>query len=337
MKSRFLEITFLCLLVASFASCNNKKQKEYTEAQTLQPTVAAIEGKKLMEQKCNLCHSPSSKRTGRIAPPMVAVKSHYLDENTTKEEFVNAIWNFVEKPTKAKSKMNGAVFNFGLMPYQSFEEAEIKKIASYIYEYKIEEPTWFKDHLEEESKGKMKYRNDGKSSASLNASETLTPSEIGMKYALSTKKELGKNLMGTIQSKGTLEAVTFCNKQAYPITDSMATAQNAKIKRVSDQPRNPENQANAKENKYIQDFKTTIAAGKEVNPVVEHTNGMINFYYPITTNTMCLQCHGNSKSQIDPLVLSTIKNLYPEDKALEYDVNQVRGIWAITFDDNSIN
>ncbi|EDM45011.1 hypothetical protein SCB49_02784 [unidentified eubacterium SCB49] len=312
MKTRLLEITFLSLLIASFASCNDAKQKEYTEAKTVQPTVAAIEGKKLMEQKCNLCHSPSSQETGRIAPPMVAVKSHYLDDNTSKEEFANAIWNFVEKPSKAKSKMKGAVFNFGLMPYQPFNEGDIRKIADYIYDYKIEEP-------------------------SLNASETLTPSEIGMEYALSTKKELGKNLMGTIQSKGTLEAVTFCNKQAYPITDSMATAQNAKIKRVSDQPRNPENQASVKEIKYIKDFKRAIAAGNEVTPIVEHTNGMTNFYYPITTNTMCLQCHGNSKTQIEPLVLNTIKNLYPEDKALEYDVNQVRGIWAITFDDNSIN
>jgi cytochrome c553 len=176
MKFRLLEIAFLSLLIASLVSCNDTKQKKYTEAKTVQPTVAAIEGKKLMEQKCNLCHSPSAKETGRIAPPMVAVKSHYLDDNTTKEEFANAIWNFVEKPTKAKSKMNGAVFNFGLMPYQPFKEDDIKKIANYIYDYKIEEPSWFKDHIEEESKGKMKYRNDCKSNTSLNASETLSPS-----------------------------------------------------------------------------------------------------------------------------------------------------------------
>ena len=63
----------------------------------------------------------------------------------------------------------------------------------------------------------------------------------GLKYALTTKAVLGKNLMKTIQKKGTLEAVTFCNKQAYPLTDSMSLVHNAIIKRVTDQPRNPSN------------------------------------------------------------------------------------------------
>lgn len=192
----------------------------------------------------------------------------------------------------------------------------------------------------------MKHRNNGKkddSSASAKSSlrdsrpeeeqsgKAKTPAHRGQEYALNTKKELGKNLMGTIQKKGTLEAVTFCNKQAYPITDSMAVAQNASIRRVSDQPRNPKNKANAKELGIIAQFKKAIANNQEYEPVTEIENGTVKFYAPITTNSMCLQCHGSPEKDIEPVVLTALTNLYPEDKAIGYAINEVRGIWSITY------
>ncbi len=156
--------------------------------------------------------------------------------------------------------------------------------------------------------------------------------EIGLDYALSTKKELGKNLISTIQKKGTLEAVSFCNKRAYLIIDSMAVAQNATIRRVSDKPRNPKNQANQKELRSIETFKKAIAANKDYEPITEVTHDEVKFYYPIMTNSMCLQCHGDPNIDIKPEVIVSLSNLYPEDKATGYDVNEVRGIWSITFD-----
>lgn len=81
--------------------------------------------------------------------------------------------------------------------------------------------------------------------------------------------------MGTIQKKGTKEAVTFCNKRAYPITDSMAVAQNATIKSVSDKPRNPNNQASTKELGVIAQFKKAIANKEEYKPITEVENGTV--------------------------------------------------------------
>ena len=74
-----------------------------------------------------------------------------------------------------------------------------------------------------------------------------TYADIGLEYALGTKKVLGKNLMESIQKKGTLEALVFCNHRAIPLTDSMSTKFNASIKRVSDNNRNPNNKANKEE------------------------------------------------------------------------------------------
>lgn len=349
-----LPIAFLALLLSS---CNDTKKSKYShqtavEAKTTTYTASNHPGKKLMESKCYLCHNPSTDHNSRIAPPMVAIKSHYLTDETTKEEFANAMWSFVQQPSKEKAKMRGAVKRFGIMPYQPFSEEDIKLIADYMYDFKIDEPEWFKEHIEEESNGKMKYRNEGQntdandnntSNASAKSSlrdsrpegeqsvKAKTPAHRGQKYALNTKKELGKNLMGTIQKKGTLEAVTFCNKQAYPITDSMAVAQNVSIRRVSDKPRNPDNQANDKELGIIERFKKAIATNEDYQAVTEVENGMVKFYAPITTNSMCLQCHGSPKKDIEPKVLTALTNLYPEDKALGYAINEVRGIWSITY------
>jgi len=136
--------------------------------------------------------------------------------------------------------------------------------------------------------------------------------------------------MGTIQKKRILEAVTFCNKQAYSIADNMAVTQNATIRLMSDKPRNPENQVNAKEQGIIDRFKKPIASNEKYQPVTEIEKSMVKFYAPITTNSMCLQCHGSPEKNIEPKVLTALTNLYPEDKAIGYNVNKVRGIWSIT-------
>lgn len=151
---------------------------------------------------------------------------------------------------------------------------------------------------------------------------------IGLEYALETQKVLGKNLMQAIQSQGALHALEFCNIRAIPLTDSMAQHYATSIRRVSDKPRNPDNQANAEELKYIEQFKKQVAAGQYPLPVVLERQGIAQFYYPIVTNSMCLQCHGKS-TELKPEVAQKIRSLYPADKATGYSENEVRGIWSV--------
>lgn len=328
---------FLFLVAMSVTSCKNKSSDSYESAvsktkETKATTQKVHPGKKLMETQCYLCHSPSApEKDGRIGPPMIAIKAHYINNETTKEDFTEALWHFIEKPTEDKAKLRGAVRRFGVMPYQPFKKEDIAQIAEYLFDYQIEEPDWFKEHWENGHKRKRKpYKNTGKK---ITENSQKTKEDIGLSYALGTKKVLGKNLMGTIQAKGTLEALAFCNENAYTLTDSMATQFNATIKRVSDKPRNPNNSANSTELAKITYFKNRLVSGDKIEPIVEKTNSINHFYYPITTNSMCLQCHGKANEQIKPEVLLTINNLYPNDLAKGYDVNQVRGIWSITFKD----
>ncbi|MFD2910225.1 DUF3365 domain-containing protein [Flavobacterium ardleyense] len=323
-----MKYLFTILTLAGLFSCQQDKKEysaitEKSDAIEVEPS----EGKKLMETHCYLCHGPkAAENDGRIAPPMVAIKARYIDrEGYNKEEFIKYVSAFVENPTEELALMRGAVKKHGLMPKQAFPKESVQQIAEFMFDYQIEEPEWFKAHWE--SHGNKNWIQSGKKYTEAEAERTYA--DIGLEYALETKKLLGKNLMGTIQKKGTIEALDFCNIQAMPLTDSMSVNYNASIKRVSDKNRNPSNKANAEELKYIGQFKTQMASKETIKPVIIDKGNKIQFYYPIETNTMCLQCHGK---EIKPEVAKQILKLYPKDLAIGYDEGEVRGIWSITFD-----
>ena len=329
MKRSLIYIS-LFMIGLLFSSCKNNSEKETLDSQTeLEKISSEIPaGKKYLETKCNLCHSLTAGENERIAPPMIAIKRNYLNSTTSKEEFIAQFTGFVKDPTNEKALMSGAINKFGVMPKQAFPEDEVLAIANYVYDYQIETPAWFEEHWGKEH-GKRKFKQRGKK-LKTDISKT-THVDIGLDYALTTKKLLGKNLIGTINNKGTLEALKFCNVQAIPLTDSIAKNKQAVIRRVSDLPRNSNNTANEAELKYIENYKSLISKGEKYSPSVEENNDSIHFYYPIVTNTMCLQCHGSPNHQIEQNTLSLIAELYPKDQAINYSENEVRGIWSIHF------
>lgn len=154
--------------------------------------------------------------------------------------------------------------------------------------------------------------------------------ETLQKYALETKGVLGKNLMNAINKQGTEKAIEFCSTKAIVLTDSMGTAFNANLKRVSDQPRNSLNMANENETAFINELKEKVSKGEKMSPKFTASDGKITGYFPIETNAMCLQCHGSKDLDIKPNVLKKIVQLYPKDQATGYKENQIRGIFVVT-------
>lgn len=165
--------------------------------------------------------------------------------------------------------------------------------------------------------------------------ETKNYKKIGMQYALSTKKVLGQNLKGKMESEGVIKALEFCNINALSLTDSMSVLHNATIRRVTDKARNVNNQATAEEINYINEFKKMIANNQKVTPIINVKEDNVNFYAPITTNGLCLQCHGTKGKELNSKTFTAIRELYPDDLAVNYSVNEVRGIWSITFNKQS--
>lgn len=124
------------------------------------------EGLKLFKQNCYACHSVITKSHDEIiAPPMIAVKRRYLMQYDTKEAFVKAVVAYASDPKAKNALMIGAVNKFKAMPKQPFKKEDLRKIAAYIYENKIETPVWFEEHFKQNSKngqGMGMYKNQNK-------------------------------------------------------------------------------------------------------------------------------------------------------------------------------
>ena len=322
MKSIIVTLSLALLL----GSCKNSAEGYEAPKNDAQQLFGGTHpGKKLLETHCYVCHAPDRPgQMGRIAPPMTMVQNHYIGENTSKEAFVKDFMAFLKKPSKDIAKMPGAIRNFGLMPYQKFPQDALEQIADYLYENNPLDETL----RERPGQGKGMGRGMGQNDTLKNTLKQKA--EIGLEYALETKELLGQNLMGAIQKKGTLHALEFCNVEAIPITRKMEEKHGAAIKRVSDRNRNLNNAANEEEQYYIGYFQEQIDKGLDPSPVVLPRANKTRFYYPIVTNSMCLQCHGKPE-KINTEVLKQIKILYPNDLATGYDENQVRGIWSIEF------
>ena len=150
-----------------------------------------------------------------------------------------------------------------------------------------------------------------------------------LQIASASQQVLGKNLVGKIEGEGTLAALAFCSERAYPLTDSLSRAQGVKIRRVTDKARNPDNLADEREHQLMDRYRDNLADGKKLKPVFYEEEGARYFYSPILTNALCLQCHGVPGEKIEPGVIARIRKLYPNDRAIDYQENQARGLWRI--------
>ena len=186
-------------------------------------------------------------------------------------------------------------------------------------EQRWRKPAWYEAHHREKHGAMMKNTQAG--------AENYM--KKGMSLALATQTTLGKNLLAAVQRHGTEGAVEFCNEKAIHLTDSMSTRLNASIKRVSDKNRNPANTANSDELAYIRQAKSEIKKNGEASPKMAEVNGKMLGYYPIMTNAMCLQCHGNPQTDINSPTFAALEQRYPQDKAIGYGANELRGIWVI--------
>jgi hypothetical protein len=72
-------------------------------------------------------------------------------------------------------------------------------------------------------------------------------------------------------------------------------------------------------------------ADMEFSETVAKPDGGKEFHYakPILMQPMCLSCHGNSE-QISAEVKAKLSELYPNDKAINYEAGQLRGAVVLT-------
>ncbi|WP_456421398.1 c-type cytochrome [Lutibacter sp.] len=140
-------LVVLILTSIALLSCNTTtKEEKKSEEKVISKEIT--EGYTLFKNNCYACHSVISKSHDEIiAPPMVAVKRRYKMAYSSKEEFVKAVVAWASDPKEDNALMRGAVNQFKVMPKQLFKKEDLTKIAEYIYDNEIEQPTWFESHF----------------------------------------------------------------------------------------------------------------------------------------------------------------------------------------------
>lgn len=142
------------------------------------------------------------------------------------------------------------------------------------------------------------------------------------------QKLLQVNVMQAMKAGGPVNAVSFCNVHAMPLTDSLAGEFNCRIQRISDKYRNPANKPTET------DLEAMAAMSKSnvLKPVLVTENGKLVYYKPIKiAMPACLKCHGSAGTEIDTKTMEIIKQKYPVDLATGYKEGDLRGWWKITF------
>lgn len=300
---RKIVLSLFAFLVITAACNQNPEAQSNTESS---PVVDHSAAKEYVSLNCESCHSPSADHDSRLAPPFFAIRKHYLKDYPKQADFEKAIMDFIQHPQEENALMKGAVAEFGLMPPMLVEPDQAKALAAYLFEVEQAKP----NHA-----GQGKHQEK----------------EV-QHLALSTKKVLGKNLMGALEKGGKEHALSFCNLKAFPLTDSMSTALAHSIRRVSDKARNPNNQATEAELEILAKYTQALQNKEEMSATIVETEAGKMGYFPILTNPMCLQCHGVLGEELEAPFYEKVKTLYPEDKAIGYGPGELRGMWVVALD-----
>ena len=144
---------------------------------------------------------------------------------------------------------------------------------------------------------------------------------------------LKSELKTAMKAGGPLNALDVCHTKADPISNKVSEQVGFSLKRTSLKPRNSNNAPDDWERAVLEKFEQRKAQGEnpktlEFVEVVEN-NGQrqVRYMKAISTGGACLKCHG---SKVDPQVLSKIKELYPDDKAIGFQSGDLRGAFSIT-------
>lgn len=155
----------------------------------------------------------------------------------------------------------------------------------------------------------------------------------GREIATATQAELLKVVQGAIANGGPGYAVEYCNIEALDLKDSLSNLYNCTIQRLSTKYRNPADKpVTAIETEQLKSYEMLHTKGETLTPSVYIVGNEVEYYQPIMIGSgACLLCHGDPATQIAGETLSIIKQLYPNDLATGYAMNDFRGVWKITF------
>ncbi|MDY6994249.1 MAG: DUF3365 domain-containing protein [Pseudomonadota bacterium] len=145
---------------------------------------------------------------------------------------------------------------------------------------------------------------------------------------------LKAELQTAMKSDGPVKAIAVCKDKAPEIAEQKSTEYGFELSRTSLKPRNPKNAPDSWETEVMKSFQQQKADGAdpmklEHAEVVTTPEGkqVIRYMKAIPTAELCLTCHG---SDIAPEIQAKLKELYPQDQAVGFEVGDLRGAFSFT-------
>ena len=147
-----------------------------------------------------------------------------------------------------------------------------------------------------------------------------------------TAKQYKNTLIEGLQHNDLKKALKYCNKEVEKLI-SKDNEKDYTIKRVNLRPRNKNNYPTLYEKEILQKFnKLSLEDNKylalEHTEIIKDENNNNKFVYAkaIRIKEVCLNCHG---SNINNDLKKEIQKLYPDDKAINYKLNDIRGAFVM--------
>jgi hypothetical protein len=145
-------------------------------------------------------------------------------------------------------------------------------------------------------------------------------------------KTLGSKLKEHMEKGSVMNAFEFCSNEAYSLTQEVnkGLENGVSIKRISTKFRSPANEPKADESAVLEEF----AALKTQNALPAHIVKQIDektfkYYKPLVIDKeVCLKCHGKIYKDTD--LKKAVEARYPLDKAVDYEMGDLRGAVVVT-------
>jgi len=153
----------------------------------------------------------------------------------------------------------------------------------------------------------------------------------GNMIVVATFDSLRNSLLRAIGTQGFDGAITFCSENAFVLTNTYADS--VSIERTALRYRNPKNKPDSLEQVILENIASELKPGAVPGARIirDGLNREIHYFKPIMMQSMCLNCHGKTNDQINEKTLTRIRQLYPEDRAVNFKEGDLRGVWHIIF------
>jgi len=142
-------------------------------------------------------------------------------------------------------------------------------------------------------------------------------------------------LVREMERTSPIRAITVCKYSVPEITSNISREKGMRVTRVALRPRNPSlGEPDSWEQQVLLDFEKRVAKGEKADALEQHAivrepaGDYFRYMKSIAMGPPCMLCHGPA-DQLSEGVRAQLQQEYPNDRAIDYRVGQVRGAVSI--------